>query len=420
MLIWLIQTGEALPLTAGVRKMRTGLLADVLLARGHTIHWWVSAFEHQRKLMQFEKDQEVKADNNLVYHVLKGCGYRKNISILRYADHRIIARKFRKFSNRSEKPDGIIASSPCHHLAYEAVRYSRKRNVPILIDVRDLWPDIFLDSMPKAIWQKIARLLLAQDFFRIKLLLRQSNGILAMSRGVLDWALNKAGRPIGEWDRVFYMGYKKGRGQSRKPLLFLSGREEQKLAVYIGTFGHSYELHLIIEAARILHESGNDKICFILAGTGDQELALRREARGLENVIITGWIDSNEIQELLSRAWVGIVPCRSVTGALPNKIFEYLSTGLPIISSLEGEMAEAIEKYSLGANYQAGDTQGLLRALIWFLENPRQRELMSENALSYFYEHGDAEKIYLRYAEHIENFIANHQKRKEICLNRQD
>ena len=415
MLIWLIQTGEALPLTAGVRKMRTGLLADVLLARGHTIHWWVSAFEHQRKVMQFDKDQEIRADNNLIYHVLKGCGYRKNISIRRYVDHRIVARKFRRLSRRVEKPDGIIASSPCHHLAYEAVQYSMKRNVPILIDVRDLWPDIFLDPIPKGIWQKIARVLLAQDFFRVRYLLTQSNGILAMSRGVLAWALSKAGRPMGGWDRVFYMGYKKGGEKSHTPLSWLNGREKQKLAVYIGTFGQSYELPLIIEAARILQESGNDEVCFILAGTGDREPVLRQMAQNLRNLVITGWIDSNEIQELLNRAWIGIVPCRSVIGALPNKIFEYLSAGLPIISSLEGEMAEAIEKYSLGINYQVGDLRGFLQALEWFLNNPEQGEKIAQNALSYFYEYGDADKIYLRYAEHIENLIAN-QKGRETTI----
>src|SRR5512136_3025134 len=104
MLIWLIQTGEALPLTAGVRKMRTGLLADVLLARGHTIRWWVSAFEHQRKLMQFERDQEIRFGDNLTFQVLKGTGYRKNISLSRYIDHRVVANKFGRYARNLKKP----------------------------------------------------------------------------------------------------------------------------------------------------------------------------------------------------------------------------------------------------------------------------------------------------------------------------
>ena len=46
--IWLIQIGEPLPLGNRTRLMRTGLLAEQFLARGHTVLWWASAFEHHR------------------------------------------------------------------------------------------------------------------------------------------------------------------------------------------------------------------------------------------------------------------------------------------------------------------------------------------------------------------------------------
>ena len=55
--IWLLQTGEPLPIRSGVRKMRTALLADKLLERGHKILWWASAFEHQQKVMLSKKDR---------------------------------------------------------------------------------------------------------------------------------------------------------------------------------------------------------------------------------------------------------------------------------------------------------------------------------------------------------------------------
>jgi glycosyltransferase involved in cell wall biosynthesis len=404
--IWLLQTGEPLPLAPGVRKMRTGLLADVLLARGHTIWWWVSAFEHQRKFMQFDEDQEIHNGNALTFRVLKGWGYKRNISLSRYLDHRIIARKFRIFSRRAKTPDGIVASLPCYHLAYEAVQYARERNIPVLVDVRDLWPDIFLQALPRRIWQKIGKIILGQDFFRVRCLLAQCDGILAISRGVLAWALNNAGRPMGLWDRVFFMGYKKGRGNPHKHLPWLRGRENQKLAVYVGTFGRSYELLLILEAARRFQEKGNDHICFVLAGTGDQAASLQQEAQNLSNVVLPGWIDSDEIQELLHCAWVGLVPCRSVVGALPNKIFEYLSAGLPVISSLKGEMAESVEKHGFGINYQEGDVKGLISALDNILENPDERDTMARNALSFFQQYGDADKIYKDYAEHIERLIS--------------
>ena len=47
--IWLIQTGEKLPLQNKERKLRTTLLADCLIKRGHSVLWWASAFDHFKK-----------------------------------------------------------------------------------------------------------------------------------------------------------------------------------------------------------------------------------------------------------------------------------------------------------------------------------------------------------------------------------
>ncbi|MCD4712908.1 MAG: hypothetical protein K8R73_06455, partial [Clostridiales bacterium] len=55
--IWLIQTGERLPIQICVRKMRTAILTNKLLERGHNILWWASAFEHQQKVMLSKKNR---------------------------------------------------------------------------------------------------------------------------------------------------------------------------------------------------------------------------------------------------------------------------------------------------------------------------------------------------------------------------
>jgi glycosyltransferase involved in cell wall biosynthesis len=280
--------------------------------------------------------------------------------------------------------------------------------------VRDLWPDAFLQAFPQGIPQKIGKIFLAHDFSRVKYLLSHCNGILAMSQGVLNWGLHKANRPPGPWDRVFYMGYKKKEINQSDLLSWQKEREKQKLFVYVGTFGHSYELPLILEAAKRLKEKNDNNVSFVLAGTGEQETLLREKCQNLSNVILPGWINSNEIQRLLHHAYAGLVPCRSVVGALPNKIFEYLSAGLPVISSLKGEMAEAIENHRLGINYQEGDVKGLTSALEQILENSDERNAMALNALTFFQQYGDADKIYNEYADHIERLVLSKNSNKTI------
>jgi len=59
MRVWLLQIADPLPLAPGVRRMRTGMLADKLVERGHEVAWWTSAFDHVNKRMLFERDTEL-------------------------------------------------------------------------------------------------------------------------------------------------------------------------------------------------------------------------------------------------------------------------------------------------------------------------------------------------------------------------
>jgi len=416
--IWLVTIGEPLPLQPGVRKHRTAMLADQLVARGHSVCWWVSAFEHQRKLMLFRNDQEVPLSQGLTLQVLRGCGYSSNISPARYADHRLVSKKFRSQAIKLASPDVIVASMPCHHLAFEAVRYARLRNIPVLVDIRDLWPEIFLTRIRNPLFKKLARLSLSSDFRRLHQLLREADGLVAVSRGYLDWALEKARRPAGEWDRVFFLGYPSASGEARHPRplnppSWLKGHETKKLILFIGSFGYSYELSLVVEAARRM-ESVREDVCFILAGTGEQEEMIRRESSGLRNVLLPGWLDAEEITVLLQLGYLGLLPyTKTAPQSLPNKPFEYLSTGLPLVSSLEGEMEQLIHQYRLGLTYHPRDLAGFCHCLDTLLEEKGLMTEMSANAYRFFKDHGNANEIYFHYVRNIEALFKTRQAQTE-------
>ena len=334
--------------------------------------------------------------------------YRNNVSLGRYINYQIVALKFHFQSKHFSKPDIIVASMPDHLLAYEAARYAKKNNIPFIVDIRDLWPDIFLDrfkamglyDVGKIAWRWISPV----DFF-----IEECRFFSAMSKGILQWGLNKIGRPESSFDKVFYLGYKNS--NARNPVTedeslgvpaWLKGREDQKVFVFIGTFGVSYELELILEAARRFEKSGRTDVCFILAGTGEKFDMISKKAAGLHNVVLPGWIGQKEISVLLSKGFAGLVACRSVKDAMPNKPFEYLSAGLPLISSLEGEMAELIDLHGFGLNYLPGDLEGLCGCIERLADDSFLHNGMSRNASEFFKKYGDADKIYDEYAEHIE------------------
>ena len=402
--IWLLTIGEPLPLWENIRLHRTGVLAQRLVGRGHRVTWWTSAFEHQRKEMFFDADQELSLPGGPVLRILRGCGYSRNVSLKRFIDHRIIAAKFRKAASQLPPPDVIIASMPCYHLAFEAVQYAKARGIPVLVDIRDLWPDIFLKPLRGAFLKGLGRLALGSEFSRLKKTLKQADGLVAVSQGYLDWALAKAGRVQHRLDRVIFLGYENALGENRVPLpAWLEGREQEKKILFIGSFGASYELDLIVQAARKFREAGDSRVCFVIAGTGDQDRQIRDAASGLSNIVLPGWIGAAEIRALLQNGFVGLLPY--VEGApqgIPNKPFEYLSAGLPLVSSLTGEMADLVDQHGLGFNYEAGSVDGLVGAIRSLLESDTLYQEFSRNALRFYERYGNAKAIYDHYAEYIE------------------
>ena len=409
--IWLLQTGEPLPIRNGVRKMRIAVLADKLLERGHSVIWWASAFEHPQKTMVSNKDRNFDISDGYAIRVLSGCKYRKNISLSRYLNYQIVSLKFRFQSKRFSKPDVIVASMPDHLLAYEAARYAKKNNIPFIVDIRDLWPDIFLDRFRSMGLYGVGKISLALDFARLTFLLKNADSLVAVSKGYLKWGLDKIGRPESSFDKVFYLGYKNSNAgslinedESLGAPDWLKGREDQKVFIFIGTFGVSYELEFILEAARRFNKSGRTDICFVLAGTGEKSDIINKKAAGLHNVVLPGWIGEKEINALLKIGYAGLLSyVKDAPQGLPNKPFEYLSAGLPLINSLEGEMAELIDQHGFGLNYLPGDFDGLSQCIERLADNADLHDEMSRNALNFFGKYGDADKIYDEYCEFIEN-----------------
>lgn len=408
--IWLLQTGEILPTGGDKRMMRTGFLANKLADKGHSVVWWASTFDHMSKKMLYRQDTDVQLKPGLLIKALKGMPYPRNVCVQRYIDHRIIAAKFRRLAGNMARPDLILASTPDYHLAYEAALYANSENVPFVVDVRDKWPDTFLDFAPFPPARPLIRALLAEDFRRLEVTVRSADAIVSMMGDMLDWALEKAGRGISRMDRVFHLGASKP--VQCDPSLFsgrfralLSRLEGRFVVTFIGTFGRNTDPMVIARAARLASRNrGRFGDCvFVLAGVGNSYEQVKAEASGLDNVFLPGWIDDHEIAALVAVSDAGVIPCRD---AFPNKAFTYMSGGLPLISSASGELSALVDGNRIGLNYEPDDPQELLDCVEQLYEDRALREEMAANSRNLFDRHYDSDVIYDAYAAHIETVAA--------------
>jgi glycosyltransferase involved in cell wall biosynthesis len=249
------------------------------------------------------------------------------------------------------------------------------------------------------------------EFRRARYVFRSATAIVGVSDGYLEWGLRQAGRARGSWDAVFPHGYPRptlaaaAGARARGELESLGVDPRRVVCCFVGSFGRSYDLGTVIEAARRLERAGRGDVQFVLAGDGERRAAWQRQAAGLSNVIFTGWLSGDAIAALLGLARIGLVAYapRAPQG-LPNKLFEYLSAGLPVVSSLRGETEGFLRETGCGATYPPGDAAALAALLLQLTADDSARREMGRRALARYDAEFAAPQVYGRLADHLERF----------------
>jgi glycosyltransferase involved in cell wall biosynthesis len=426
--VWIVETGEPVPwLDAGARTLRCGLLAEALIERGHDVTWWNSTFRHLTKSYCFDAPRTLEPREGLTINLLHAPrGYRRNVSAARWRHQRAVAGELRQALAWADPPDVIVAGLPTLELSAVAVEYGQRADVPVVVDLVDPWPDVYLSALPRSA-RRLGRLLLGAEYRRLSAILRGATALTSVSRTYLGWAADHGAPQVPQRQRFFPLGYTGFAAGAGSPAVErpaggggIRGRfgipSGTHLAVFSGTFGRSYDLHTVVDCAALLHRHGRTDIHFVLAGQGDQMPALRRRAASLPNVTMTGWLDQRALTELIQAATVGLCAyAPHALQALPYKPFEYMAAGLPQISSLQGELAELLRTHGVGRQYDAGSASSLAGAIVAIVDEPTVRERMSEAARQLFARRFDARAIYGEMASFVES-IATSPARAAVRL----
>lgn len=409
--VWLIQISEALPVEANERKLRTSMLADALVDRGHEVIWWASTFNHLKKEWYFDKDTDIKISERLSIKALHGIGYKSNLSLARLVDHRLLSWKFKSISKGQKKPDLILCSIPTYDLAWRAMKYSVRNNIPLIIDVRDQWPDNFIDFVPESL-KRIFRFCLGHEIRMLQDALKGATAIVSMSTGLLEWSLSNAGRSKSHFDKVFYLGFEKNNILTPKKegsARFSKLRGNNYFVVtFIGTFGKYHDPRVMIECAK---KTYGLKILYVLGGDGELNNELTESAKHLDNVLFVGWLNKSEAAELLGLSHIGVCSTGNLSNNnfFPNKVYSYWAAGLPVASAFKGDLYETIELYNVGFNYaNIEQFESGIRRLYF---NQSEHSEVSRNATKLFHKNYEAQKIYNEFASHLEDIALDYKNK---------
>jgi glycosyltransferase involved in cell wall biosynthesis len=408
--IWIVTIGEPLPIDPGEpRLLRAGMLAGMLARAGHDVTWWTANFDHRRKINRFDGETERVAAPNLRLVLLNGPVYRSNVSLARILHHRAVARAFTKRAATEPPPDVILCSLPSLELARAAARYGKERGVPVIMDIRDLWPDAMVDLLPAPLrW--VGSIMTAPLRRDATLACRNAAAIVGLTDAFRDWGLTHAGRRAAAQDRVFPLAYSDEPPDAAAIKKAAARWDDLKvlpedfIICFFGFLGVQFEFDPVIEAARLLRQK-NVLVKFVICGEGDSLPRLRSQSAKLDNVVLPGWVDAPEIWTLMRRSRLGLAPyidSENFRKNVPNKIAEYLSGGVPILTNLEGRVRTVLTENECGYFYRHGSGRELAEVIEGAIRDPAALERRARNAAALFTKSFSADRIYAHFVSYLE------------------
>jgi glycosyltransferase involved in cell wall biosynthesis len=291
---------------------------------------------------------------------------------------------------RRDQFDVLIASSPPFLPQVSAAGLSRMRGTPLVLEIRDLWPDYMVQlGMLKNSGARVALFALERR------LLRDADHVVVVTESFRKRILEKGVRP----DRVDVIpngvdltDYHAGKEQPPFPALKKAPGEF--LVGYLGTFGKGQGLEYVVRAAGMVgkRESG---IRFVLAGDGPELPLVKEEIRklGVLNIALLPPISRDETRAFYNNCDVCLVPLAPVpifSETIPSKIFEVMACERPLIGSVSGEAAAIIERSGGGVRADPGDAEGLANAILKVRAmSADDREAMGGRARRYVAAHYD-------------------------------
>jgi glycosyltransferase involved in cell wall biosynthesis len=174
------------------------------------------------------------------------------------------------------------------------------------------------------------------------------------------------------------------------PILKLSEtfqRQPQKRIIYLGGMARIRGLVEVIEAFALVAKKHPDwELCLVGSSrpaSFEQELKELAGKLGVEaQVKFVAWVPYEEKERLSSQASMGVItylPCSNNTSCLPNKLFDYMLVGLPVVASNFPLYREVVEPNRCGLTVDPTRPEEIARALEHLIEHPREARQMGEN-----------------------------------------
>ncbi len=380
-------------------------LARYLVRRGHRVTIIASPVSYITGAAQDEKHPLLKREQpEQGITILRAYAYRAHHKSF---VHRVFA--FVSFMVSSfivglgvKDVDLVWGTSPPIFQGWTAWLLARLKRVPFLFEVRDLWPYFAV-----AVGVLTNSTLIRMSEWLERFLYRGAARMMVNSPGFVEHVKRRGAArvelvPNGADSGMFDPA---GEGESFRRSHHL---ENKFVALYAGAHGMSNDLGVVLEAARLLQDEPRIRIVLLGDGKEKAHLQARAAGMGLKNVIFLPSVPKSEMAAALAGtdACIAILkPVEAYKTTYPNKVFDYMAAGRPVVLAIDGVIRDVVEAAGCGIFAAPGDPATLADAIRSLAENPERSREMGMRGRRYVEQHFDRAALAEKLAGILEEMV---------------
>jgi len=244
------------------------------------------------------------------------------------------------------KPDVVIATSPPLTVGFPAHLVSTFNNVPLVIEIRDLWPEALIEL--GFLRNSIA---IKSSFLFERFLYNDAHKIVTLSKGIKDDIISRgisSKKCVVLPNGVNLLLFKEG--TQNKELMELK-QKGYFIGIYLGSLGTYHGLDLAVQFFLKLKKL--EKVKIVIVGGGAERFKVEKAIRNhnLKNVMLLPLPSRERMSEFISSADFSLVFLKKSKFSrwlISSKIFMYMACGKPIVGAAAGETREIIEEANAG------------------------------------------------------------------------
>ncbi|PKO18238.1 MAG: glycosyltransferase WbuB [Chloroflexi bacterium HGW-Chloroflexi-10] len=287
---------------------------------------------------------------------------------------------------RESKIDLVWGTSPPIFQGVTAWLLAFIKRKPFIFEVRDLWPEFAI-----AVGVLRNKLLIVASYWLEKFLYRNADVLIVNSPGFIKHVTQNGARRVelvANGSDVSMFDFEGFEGTFR-----INNQLEGKIVfVYAGAHGLSNDLAVVLAAAKLLNE--DNRVHFVFVGDGKEKNNLIQTANEL-NLSNVSWVDpieKNEIGKFFSEMDAGIAilkPIDLYKTTYPNKVFDYMAAGLPVVLAIDGVIRDVVEEANAGIFVKPGSPEDFAEKIKILIDDPKNLKQLGINGKLYMKQNFD-------------------------------